>query len=137
MRSPSTPWLMPIKWRKTFTCSPRRSRQGAFQCRRLHQTSARPAADGMTMRKPASDRRARLLRPLALAGGMLLLIGCVLVYTLAPRTSPVPGADANERERRLVAAIVADASDVWRTQFTTMGKSYVPPELVLFTGQRE
>src|SRR5271154_1159060 len=89
------------------------------------------------MWKQSIPRPAGLLFPLAIAGGLVLVIGCALVYVLARPASVAPVAEDNERRRRLVAAIVADAAEVWRPQFTTMGKSYVSPALVLVNGRTE
>jgi predicted metalloprotease len=48
--------------------------------------------------------------------------------------SAVP-ADANDPQVDFVRAILGETEDVWGTYFRNMGRSYVPPKLVLFSGQ--
>ena len=86
---------------------------------------------------------------MALGGGGLVI---ALLYMLlggdpgeimgqlqtAPGTSPGASAqvDPHEEElRQFVSVVLADTEDVWAGVFGTMGRQYVDPELVLFTGQ--
>ena len=48
--------------------------------------------------------------------------------------SAVP-ADANDPQVDFVRAILGETEDVWGTYFRNMGRSYVRPKLVLFSGQ--
>jgi predicted metalloprotease len=54
------------------------------------------------------------------------------VTTSAP--APAPAA-ANDPQVDFVRAILGETEDVWGTYFKNMGKVYVPPKLVLFSGQ--
>jgi len=46
-----------------------------------------------------------------------------------------PPAAANDPQVDFVRAILGETEDVWGAYFNTMGKTYVPPKLVLFSGQ--
>jgi uncharacterized protein len=54
-------------------------------------------------------------------------------------SSPSPqspdGAAANDPQVDFVRAILGETEDVWGAYFSNMGKNYVPPKLVLFSGQ--
>ncbi len=44
-------------------------------------------------------------------------------------------ADANDEGKKFVSVVLASTEDVWKKQFSEMGKSYEDPRLVLFTQQ--
>jgi uncharacterized protein len=54
-------------------------------------------------------------------------------------TAPAPAAPttaaANDPQVDFVRAILGETEDVWGAYFKNMGKTYVPPKLVLFSGQ--
>jgi hypothetical protein len=50
-------------------------------------------------------------------------------------TAPTPAASANDPQVDFVRAILGETEDVWGAYFTNMGKTYVRPRLVLFSGQ--
>src|SRR5882757_7934703 len=53
-------------------------------------------------------------------------------------TAPAPATQlpdaASDPQVDFVRAILGETEDVWGTYFTTVGKTYVPPKLVLFSG---
>jgi uncharacterized protein len=53
-------------------------------------------------------------------------------------TAPAPATQlpdsASDPQVDFVRAILGETEDVWGTYFTTIGKTYVPPKLVLFSG---
>ncbi len=53
----------------------------------------------------------------------------------APSPQPADGAAANDPQVDFVRAILGETEDVWGAYFSNMGKNYVPPKLVLFSGQ--
>jgi uncharacterized protein len=56
--------------------------------------------------------------------------------TATQTATPVTGnADANDPQVVFVRKILASTEDVWGAYFQSMGKSYSPPKLHLFTGQ--
>jgi predicted metalloprotease len=55
--------------------------------------------------------------------------------TTAPSAQPQNGAAANDPQVDFVRAILGETEDVWGAYFSNMGKNYVPPKLVLFSGQ--
>ncbi len=55
--------------------------------------------------------------------------------TTAPSAQPQNGAAANDPQVDFVRAILGETEDVWGAYFSNMGKTYVPPKLVLFSGQ--
>src|SRR5271168_3017969 len=55
-------------------------------------------------------------------------------------TAPAPagqrtGADANDPQVDFVRAVLGETEDVWGAYFSNLGKTYVRPKLVLFSGQ--
>jgi hypothetical protein len=50
-------------------------------------------------------------------------------------TAPTPAASANDPQVDFVRAILGETEDVWGAYFKNMGKTYVRPKLVLFSGQ--
>ncbi len=50
-------------------------------------------------------------------------------------TGPATGAVANDPQVDFVRAVLGETEDVWGTYFQGMGKTYVRPTLVLFSGQ--
>ena len=50
-------------------------------------------------------------------------------------TAPTPAASANDPQVDFVRAILGETEDVWGVYFQNMGKTYVRPKLVLFSGQ--
>ena len=53
----------------------------------------------------------------------------------SPSAQPPDGAAANDPQVDFVRAILGETEDVWGAYFSNMGKNYVPPKLVLFSGQ--
>jgi predicted metalloprotease len=53
------------------------------------------------------------------------------VSTQQPRQSP----QEQDQLKKFVSVVLADTEDVWHEQFRKMGKTYVEPKLVLFTGR--
>ena len=53
----------------------------------------------------------------------------------APAPADQAPVAANDPQVDFVRAILGETEDVWGAYFSTMGKSYVPPKLVLFSGQ--
>jgi predicted metalloprotease len=52
-----------------------------------------------------------------------------------PSPQPADRAAANDPQVDFVRAILGETEDVWGAYFSNMGKNYVPPKLVLFSGQ--
>jgi uncharacterized protein len=50
-------------------------------------------------------------------------------------TAPTPAASANDPQVDFVRAILGETEDVWGAYFRNMGRTYVRPKLVLFSGQ--
>jgi predicted metalloprotease len=50
-------------------------------------------------------------------------------------TAPTSAASANDPQVDFVRAILGETEDVWGAYFKTMGRTYVRPKLVLFSGQ--
>jgi predicted metalloprotease len=55
--------------------------------------------------------------------------------TTAPSPQQPDGAAANDPQVDFVRAILGETEDVWGAYFSNLGKTYVPPKLVLFSGQ--
>jgi predicted metalloprotease len=53
----------------------------------------------------------------------------------APAPGDRPTGVANDPQVDFVRAILGETEDVWGAYFRNMGKTYVPPKLVLFSGQ--
>ena len=53
----------------------------------------------------------------------------------APSPQAPDGGAANDPQVDFVRAILGETEDVWGAYFSNMGKNYVPPKLVLFSGQ--
>lgn len=53
----------------------------------------------------------------------------------APSPQATDGGAANDPQVDFVRAILGETEDVWGAYFSNMGKNYVPPKLVLFSGQ--
>ena len=53
----------------------------------------------------------------------------------APSSQATDGGAANDPQVDFVRAILGETEDVWGAYFSNMGKNYVPPKLVLFSGQ--
>ncbi len=51
------------------------------------------------------------------------------------QTDPATGAAANDPQVDFVRAVLGETEDVWGAYFQGMGKTYVRPKLVLFSGQ--
>ncbi len=102
------------------------------------------------------DRRGMPVRRMAVGGGLGTLILALIVLALGgdprallqqgpPQAGPqaAPGAAANvdpaqEPLKEFVAVVLQDTEDVWQQLFRSqVGKDYVKPKLVLFTGQVE
>jgi len=54
-----------------------------------------------------------------------------------PGPGPQTGAPPASPQKQLVAGVLGDTEDVWTSVFRAMGKQYVPPQLVLFSGATE
>ncbi len=102
------------------------------------------------------DRRGIGGRHVAMGGGGLIVIVVAIVWallggnpdtvlqqgsSLSPVTSSystgASGGSTNTTEdqlRQFVGVVLADTEDVWTQQFQKMGKTYVKPTLVLYTG---
>jgi uncharacterized protein len=101
------------------------------------------------------DRRGIGGRHVAMGGGGLIVIVVAIVWallggnpntvlqqgsSLSPVTSsysPSAGGSTNTTEdqlRQFVGVVLADTEDVWTQQFQKMGRTYVKPTLVLYTG---
>lgn len=46
-----------------------------------------------------------------------------------------PSSQADDESKQFVATVLAETEDTWHTIFQSMGKTYVDPKLVLFTGR--
>jgi len=53
----------------------------------------------------------------------------------APAGQRTGAADANDPQVDFVRAVLGETEDVWGAYFVTLGKTYVRPKLVLFSGQ--
>jgi predicted metalloprotease len=88
-------------------------------------------------------------RGLMLGGGatVLAVIVC-LVFGIDPRVvlqnsgsnqvsyqQPRQTPQSQDQLKKFVSVVLADTEDVWHEQFRKMGKTYVEPRLVLFTGR--
>lgn len=51
-----------------------------------------------------------------------------------PNAGPRQGSPEEERMKDFVSVVLADTEDVWTKQFRQMGRQYVEPKLVLFSG---
>ena len=95
------------------------------------------------------DRRGMGGRGLAIGGGasVLAVIVC-LILGVDPRVvlqggnsgnvsyqQPTQNPQEQEQLKKFVSVVLADTEDVWNDQFRRMGKTYVEPKLVLFTGR--
>jgi predicted metalloprotease len=99
------------------------------------------------------DRRRMGPRKLAIGGGIgtiiLLLIAAYLgvdpqrlnqLFNAGGAQQEVeqgPATVEEERSRKFYSKILAFTEDVWSEQFRKIGKSYMPPKMVLFTAQVE
>jgi uncharacterized protein len=94
------------------------------------------------------DRRGIGGRGLAVGGGVSVLAVIVcLILGVDPRvvlqgnrpnevsTQPPQNSQAQDPLKKFVSVVLADTEDVWHEQFRKMGKSYVEPRLVLFSGR--
>ncbi len=109
--------------------------------------------DGRRQSNNVEDRRGRSGRGLKLAGGGIggIIIAALLVWmTGGNPLSVITGSSSGlvteeqtgdytptqqEEEYALFAkTILAGTEDVWTEEFKKLGKTYVPPKLVLFTG---
>ena len=88
-------------------------------------------------------------RGLAIGGGasVLAVIVC-LILGVDPRVvlqgnrpnevsyqRPTQSPQEQEQLKKFVAVVLADTEDVWHEQFRKMGRTYLEPKLVLFTGR--
>jgi len=95
------------------------------------------------------DRRGMGGRGLAIGGGasVLAVIVC-LILGVDPRVvlqgghpgnvsdeRPAQSPQEQEQLKKFVSVVLADTEDVWNDQFRKMGKTYVEPKLVLFSGR--
>jgi predicted metalloprotease len=54
----------------------------------------------------------------------------------APQGGPAGGPPQNDQQAQFVGAVLADTEDAWNAIFQEMGRDYVEPRLVLFTGSQ-
>lgn len=107
--------------------------------------------EGREQSDNVEDRRGSVPRGL-IGGGIGTLIVAVIVMLLGgdPRAllgnsnavGPAPGEQAplsaeDKKKSEFVSVVLKDTEDVWHAQFRDMGREYVEPKLVLFTGQVE
>ncbi len=100
------------------------------------------------------DRRGNRGSPVALGGGIGMLVVVVLALALGidprpllqnvangpqPQAAPVDPerAAANDELRQFVSVVLGDTEDVWNALFEDMGRQYPHPTLVLFTDQTQ
>jgi uncharacterized protein len=93
------------------------------------------------------DRRGVSGRGLAVGGGLGGIVIIVLYFLLGGNPSDITQnvgngtssgttLSAHDQEMgQFVSTILASIEDVWRARFQEMGKTYVAPKLVLFSGQ--
>lgn len=98
------------------------------------------------------DRRGVSGRGLAVGGGLGGLVLVVLYFLLGGNPSDITqnvqvgdqtssgtaGATLSAHDKEMgqfVSSVLASIEDVWRARFQEMGKTYVEPKLVLFSGQ--
>lgn len=58
----------------------------------------------------------------------------ILQSGIPQQTSPNSGSPEEDRTKDFVSVVLADTEDVWKKQFSQMGRQYVNPKLVLFSG---
>ena len=95
------------------------------------------------------DRRGRSTGKVAVGGGagaiIIILLGLLFGgqfgdilgsagQMLSTSTTVVSTAAATDEASQFVRVVLADTEDFWTQEFTSMGKTYHPPTLVLFTG---
>jgi predicted metalloprotease len=87
------------------------------------------------------DRRSVSGGQVAIGGGILgIIIALVLglVFGLNPGTASTTTASTTAAQademKQFVAVVLADTEDFWTEQFKTMGETYHPPTLVLYSG---
>ena len=96
------------------------------------------------------DRRGLGRGGIAIGGGVgAIIITLIMLFLggdpgtiLAPEQgSYIPGSPAssvaatqNDEMKQFVSVVLADTEDFWTQQFQELGRTYVPPTLVLFTG---
>jgi uncharacterized protein len=84
---------------------------------------------------------------------LLVIVGIALLLGVDPRvilsggeagiphqipvphsSQPRPVSAADDAQKRFVSVVLADTEDIWTKLFSDMGRTYVPPKLVLFRG---
>ncbi|MFO7732868.1 MAG: neutral zinc metallopeptidase [Candidatus Aminicenantes bacterium] len=97
------------------------------------------------------DRRGISGRGLAVGGGLGGVVVVILYLLLGGNPGEITrslqldqpyatgaGQPLSERDKEMgdfVSVVLADIEDVWRAEFQKMGRTYVEPKLVLFSGQ--
>jgi uncharacterized protein len=97
------------------------------------------------------DRRGIGGRGLAVGGGLGGVVVILLYFLLGGNPGEITqslqldqpfttgaGQPLSEKDREMgdfVSVVLADIEDVWRAEFQKMGRTYVEPKLVLFSGQ--
>jgi uncharacterized protein len=96
------------------------------------------------------DRRGIGGRGIALGGGasVLAVIVCLLLGVdprvvfqggnpgnVSYQQRPAQNPQEQQELKKFVSVVLADTEDVWHEQFRQMGKSYLEPKLVLFSGR--
>jgi len=94
------------------------------------------------------DRRGMSGRGMAVGGGIGTMVIAFIVYLLGGNPNQVlntgteqapteQSAPANDQTSKFVRTIMADTEDIWGQIFSNMGRDYVEPRLVLFSGTTE
>jgi len=94
------------------------------------------------------DRRGMSGRGMAVGGGIGTMVIAFIVYLLGgnpnqvlnTNTTQAPTeqtAPTNDQTSQFVRTIMADTEDIWGQLFSKMGRDYVDPHLVLFSGATE
>lgn len=72
---------------------------------------------------------------LALIAMFLGIDPSIILQSGTPQqTSPNSGSPEEEKTKDFISVVLADTEDVWTKQFRQMGRQYVEPKLVLFSG---
>src|SRR3954454_11171805 len=94
------------------------------------------------------DRRGMSGRGMAVGGGIGTMVIAFIVYLLGGNPNQVLNTNAtqaptqqtaptNDQTSQFVRTIMADTEDIWSQLFSKIGRQYVDPHLVLFSGVTE
>jgi predicted metalloprotease len=96
---------------------------------------------GRRQSENVEDRRSVSGGQVAIGGGILgiiiaLVLGLVFGLNTGTTTSTTASTTAEQADemKQFVAVVLADTEDFWTEQFQTMGETYEPPTLVLYSG---